>query len=427
MLIVSRTPNSAVQESGRLGYFVRWMNKPLPFPKPRHSALPGAEAQQSQRIPLDTSSRQRAHLKILHAGTRWNGQGLTRLQLAALVILSWTAVGAFENLPELVKGGAWYILAAKMIEAWAWAILTPALLLINKRFHAEKQSIGRVILLFLFLSIPFSLIHTYLTGLLLYPISEVSWNPLRNSEYFIHYNLGGWTHYCAAVSILQAVRFSRSQLQLERVERSLSESRLLALRLHLEPHFLFNSLNAISSEVEKRPKVARKMIADLGALLRSSLDFKETLEVSLAQEVALLERYVSIQKVRFGERLQIRFEVDPDTLSARVPPMLLQPLVENAIRHGIERRRSGGTIVISASRSGDELRLTVSDDGMGLPAHWTMDMSAGHGLRVTVERLMALYPQLEDECLTIERRTGGGTEVKVRVPMYVADTNAPGA
>src|SRR5206468_3638425 len=126
------------------------------------------------------------------------------------------------------------------------------------------------------------------------------------------------------------------QLQLERVEKSLIESRLNALRLHLEPHFLFNALNAISAELGARPELARSMIGDLGALLRRSLDCKDSAEITLGQELALLEHYLSIQRVRFGERLAIEIEVEPDLLSLMVPSMLLQPLVENAIRHGIE-------------------------------------------------------------------------------------------
>ena len=198
------------------------------------------------------------------------------------------------------------------------------------------------------------------------------------------------------------------------------EARLNALRLHLEPHFLFNALNAISAEVAEEPELARNMIGDLGALLRRSLDCKDSPEITLAQELALLEHYLSIQRVRFGERIKITIDVEPNLLSAMVPSMLLQPLVENAIRHGIEGRTSGGTIAICGSRIEDQLRLRVIDDGVGLPRNWRLETSAGHGLRVTLERLSALYPESKAERFRIRRCEGGGTEVTIDIPLHEA-------
>jgi len=230
--------------------------------------------------------------------------------------------------------------------------------------------------------------------------------------------------YWAFAATLQAFNFyNRSltgQLRLERVEKSLIESRLHALRLHLEPHFVFNALNAISAEVAENPELARGMIGDLGALLRRSLECKDSGEISLAQELALLEHYLSIQRVRFGERMKIRIDVESDQLSAMVPSMLLQPFVENSIRHGIESRLSGGTITVSASKAADQLLLRVVDNGVGLPRDWSMETSSGHGLRVTLERLSALYPELGERSLTIRRREGGGTEVAIRIPLQRA-------
>jgi LytS/YehU family sensor histidine kinase len=234
--------------------------------------------------------------------------------------------------------------------------------------------------------------------------------------------MGGWFTYCALVGVLEAFkyynRFLSGQVQLERVERSLVEARLNALRLHLEPHFLFNALNAISSEVAENPEVARNMIGDLGALLRRSLECKDSVEITLAQELALLEHYLSIQRVRFGDRMEFRIDVEPDMLSVMVPFMLLQPLIENAIRHGIEGRLSGGSIVVSGSKAGEQLQLRVIDDGTGLPRHWRLETSSGHGLRVTLERLSTLYPEVGEKSLLVRRCEGGGTEVEVRIPLH---------
>jgi LytS/YehU family sensor histidine kinase len=212
-------------------------------------------------------------------------------------------------------------------------------------------------------------------------------------------------------------RFRTGQLQLERMERSLVESRLNALRLHLEPHFLFNTLNAISSELGDNPRLARDMIGDLGSLLRRSLDCKDTAQVTLAQELSVLDHYLAIQRVRFGDRIEIEVDAEPSAVSQMVPPLLLQPLVENAIRHGLEGRVSGGKVIISATTKAEHLDIRVIDDGIGLPRSWRMENSTGHGVRITRERLRALYPEAGADCLKIRRAKGGGTEVSISIPL----------
>lgn len=364
-----------------------------------------------------------------HAGQWRSGVWLTRLQSAALMALIWTAVGLFQTVPEMFKGFHGYVLLGKLIDAWAWALLTPAILLIDKRLTL-RPSAFRLSAIHLLLSVPFSLVHTYLVGLLTYPIAEMWWSPLRNADFATYYFLGGWMTYCAFVAILQAFKFYNrlltSQVELERVEKRLIESRLNALRLHLEPHFLFNTLNAISSEVVANPELAREMIEDLGTLLRRSLDCQDRTVITLAQELALLDHYLAIQKLRFGKRLDVRIEVEPASLSAMVPSMLLQPLIENAIRHGIESRMSGGTIAVSAQKSGEQLQINVVDDGVGLPVGWRMDACPGLGVRVTRERLEALYSGIAEHSFRVSRRERGGTEVAILIPLHQTGAEALG-
>ena len=137
----------------------------------------------------------------------------------------------------------------------------------------------------------------------------------------------------------------------------------------------------------------------------------------LAQELELLEHYLSIQRVRFGDRLEITTDIAPEALPMMVPSMLLQPLVENAIRHGIESRISGGEIIVSATLETVYLDIRVLDNGVGLPRNWRLDDTKGLGVRVTLERLTALYPKLRESCLTLRRRENGGTEVAVQIPL----------
>lgn len=351
-----------------------------------------------------------------------------KLMPAILIFLLWTAVGVFIAVPDMVDGFRWNETISKFVESWAWALLTPAVLLVDRKLTAAYQNVFRVAAAHLALSIPFSLIHTYIAGILLYPIPNIYWNPIKSTEFAIYFYLGGWGTYCTIIGVLQTFRYynryMNSQVELARVEKRLVESHLNALRLQLEPHFLFNTLNAISSELAASPELAREMIEDLGALLRRSLECQGSTEITLAQELALLDHYIAIQKLRFGERIDIQIKVSRSALSAMVPSMFLQPLVENAVRHGLEGRMSGGKIVVSARHVGDQLHINVLDDGVGLPPHWGMETSAGLGIRVTRERFQALYAEPGGHDFTISRRMGGGTEVAIRIPLHRAGAEA---
>ncbi|MBY8827408.1 sensor histidine kinase [Hephaestia mangrovi] len=378
------------------------------------------------RASLNAAARQQ-DVRIRYSPSPWANLWPISARSAGMIFLAWTVVGFFQFLPGIVNGLSWPFVASKLIEAWAWAILTPAILIIDHKLAWAENSIGKIVIIFALLSIPFTVGHTYLSAIIQYPISQIWWSPFRNENYTIYYFMASWQMFCAVAGILQALKYHNdlleNRLELERTEKTLIESRLNALRLQLEPHFLFNALNAISSDVTTNPRLARDMLENLGALLRSSLDCKERAEISLAQELELLEHYLSIQRVRFGDRLEIKIDAAPEALSMLVPSMLLQPLVENAIRHGIDGRISGGTIVIAASPSSDYLDIRVLDDGVGLPHDWRLDDSTGIGVRVTRERLAALYPESAEYCLTIGRRATGGTEVAIRIPLHRSESD----
>ncbi len=214
-------------------------------------------------------------------------------------------------------------------------------------------------------------------------------------------------------------RYLSSELRRERLERSFSEARLNALRMQLDPHFLFNALNTISSQVERDPRLARGMIEHLGDLLRLSLESKDKQEVALAEELAFLDHYLAIQKIRFGDHLRVDIRIAPDVKYASVPCLLIQPLVENAIRHGLSRRSSGGNVTISAQCVKGQLEIRVLDDGVGLPPGWTLEASSGLGLAVTRERIAGLHPDGRSH-FAVRRRAAGGTEVEILLPLRVA-------
>ena len=250
------------------------------------------------------------------------------------------------------------------------------------------------------------------------------WNGLLSIRFLVDalgsMFLWNWLVYWLILGAWQAYhyydQYIAGELRLERLEKSFSEARLNALRMQLDPHFLFNALNTISSQVERDPKLARGMIEHLGGLLRLSLESKDRQEVPLAEEMAFLEHYLAIQKIRFGDHLRIETQIAPEVKYASVPCLFVQPLVENAIRHGISRRASGGTVIVSAHRDGNRLDIRVLDDGVGLPTGWTLENSGGVGLSVTRQRVAELYPDGET-CFAVNRRASGGTEVEISLPL----------
>ncbi len=311
-----------------------------------------------------------------------------------------------------------------MVEAWTWALLTPGLLFLNRKlavYDLGPRWTWRAALLLL-LSIPVCMVHTYVAAVFLFPIAEATWNPLRDPTYAQYFFIGGWQTYVAIFGVLMTVELYKEnvteRLELEQMERRLLQSQLNVLRMQLEPHFLFNTLNAISSEVAGNPQLARNMIEDLAALLRLAIDYRDSTEIPLSQEIVLLNRYLAIQKVRFGDRLTVDTHIDPEVKSALVPCLLLQPIVENAIRHGLGGQVRGGAITISACRDNEHVEILVRDDGVGLPAGW--EAAKGLGITVTRERLTALYPG-EAGQFAIRRRESVGTEVLMRLPLRTSE------
>lgn len=371
-----------------------------------------------------TLRRKDAHMRTSSASydTPPDGRALTQAQLGLVIFLIWTAIGAGRSAPYILQGNALLPdLLEKLIDAWMWALLTPVLMYVDRQLTRLDANVYRQVAVLIALSAPFSAAHLYLTAAAQYPFPSISWSPFRSPEYTVHYFVGGWVTYVGMAGVLMAVKYYRrfvtSRLELERMEKRLLESRLNALRLQLEPHFLFNALNAISSEVGSNQQVARDMIGNLGELLRHSLAFGDTIEIPLSQELQLLEHYLAIQRVRFCDRIRIERHVEPEATQAVVPCMLLQPLVENAIRHGIEGRLSGGLVAVSARRAGDRVEIKVEDNGVGLPPGWRMESSAGLGIKLTRERLAALYHEEVERLFTVRRREGGGTEVIVSLPL----------
>jgi two-component system LytT family sensor kinase len=230
----------------------------------------------------------------------------------------------------------------------------------------------------------------------------------------------------AIVGALLAVRYAlalrarersaaAAELRAARLERSLAESRLSLLRTQLDPHFLFNTMHGVSTLMHEDPVAADAMLTSLGELLRASMSDNAPHEVTLREELAFSERYLGIQRARFGSRLRTETQIQPAAMRARVPSMLLQPLLENAIRHGIAPRRGGGSLEVEATVQDGTLRVFVRDDGVGPPAQGSDGHGTGIGLRNTRLRLAQMYG--EHASLELRRREPAGTEVAVILPL----------
>jgi two-component system, LytTR family, sensor kinase len=206
------------------------------------------------------------------------------------------------------------------------------------------------------------------------------------------------------------------EAQSARLAAQLAESRLGALRMQLNPHFLFNSLNAIGVLVrDQNTAAASRMLELLGDVLHSVLRSDARHEIPLSEEITFLEQYLAIEQVRFSDRLRVTWSIDDRLRSAAVPGFILQPLVENALRHGIAKRSDPGTIDVAARLDGETLVLSVTDNGPGVAAD---SDSGGVGLANTRERLRTMYGDAAS--LALDARSGGGTIATIRIPFSSA-------
>lgn len=234
--------------------------------------------------------------------------------------------------------------------------------------------------------------------------------------------------YWSLVGLCQAITNFRSSQERERraaeLEARLTSSKLQALRMQLNPHFLFNTLNSIAALVYVNPRAADEMLGDLSQLLRRSLDSMEEQELPLAQELEFIGTYLSIEQRRFGERLRLEQSVPNELMNALVPALLLQPLVENAIRHGIEPRRGPGLISLEAKQENKHLHLIVRDNGRGLPdADLNGSGRRGVGLANIQARLQGLYGQ--DQRFSVGNAEPEGCRVDIHLPLHLEPVPVP--
>jgi len=345
-----------------------------------------------------------------------------RVRSALTIFAFFTAVGLsltlYRYLDFLASGlriSFWEPFIWEMTGAWFAAPLFVFIARFARRFPLERGYIAARVPIHLGVLLAYSAIHTsllWVSRILIYPVVglgryDYGVMPVRYPMEFFHDVLA----YVLVVSILYLFD---SRVRGAQLESKLAAARLQNLRLQLQPHFLFNALNTISSVMYEDPRKADRMISRLSDLLRNSITDSEAQEVPLEREIETLELYLDIMRQRFEDKLSVDVRIAPEVRRALVPHLLLQPLVENSIRHGADPRSSAVNVSIVAGLEDGATRIAVRDSGRGLP---NGQFRRGTGLTNTAERLEKLYGQRHK--LAFQNCEDGGLLVTVDVPYHV--------
>ena len=316
------------------------------------------------------------------------------------------------------------LVPAELLFTYAWALLTPLVMFAAKRYPVWGQHPKRHWMFQLGAMLAFVVAHNAIFSIALASLdASVGFAGLPK---LFGQSLLAWTVldalvYCVLVVIHHAVVYYRVSkdraIRASQLEARLAQTQLQMLRMQLQPHFLFNTLHSISALMHKDVRRADSMVAALSDLLRMSLQNIGAQEVPLQSELDFLQRYVEIMSLRFGDRLKVSIDIDPETRDARVPNLFLQPLVENSFRHGFGDL-GAGAIAISVKRDGDMLRCDVVDDGRGLRA----GHKEGVGLASTRQRLAHLYG--ERHAFSLRGAPGEGVHVTMAIPFHPYDRAA---
>jgi two-component system, LytTR family, sensor kinase len=347
----------------------------------------------------------------------------SRALRASGAFVLWTALAGVFATQLYFAGLPWSVALAWTLPRWySWGLVTPLIFRLDRRLAAAATLPVR-----LALHVPLALVWTAVTIAL-----RLATRPLRGSalpDDVQMYVLDRFYSDLPIYAVIGGISFARLYaaqvrrgireahelaLRTADLERRLVEARLQSLRGQLQPHFLFNALNTISAFTESHPQMARRLMSQLGDLLRASLRHTAQPLVTLGEELTFLDDFLAIESARFEGRLQVSVHADDELLPRMVPAFLLQPIVENAIRHGVGPRLSAGRVDVSVTARGRMLNIRVRDDGVGLPPDWTFDRNAGVGLRNVADRLEQMYGTAG--LLKLVPVATGGVDVQIELP-----------
>jgi two-component system, LytTR family, sensor kinase len=406
----------------------------MPVPSDRSSTTavghkrPGSE---------DTALGKTAMEGRTKAGTREDAlgsSGAVGVPGILLWFLVWTALGTLSHIRYYVYStqaglhrSFWPELAEWLTCFYPWAFLSPLVFLLEKRFPLQRENLAKNLGVLALASVGFAYVG-YLAGQLFvaasqlwlgkpYSLNSSAWAiPLSEAgvQQTLYWSTAGASYIVRHFHRLREREREANRLALEKsqLEASLKQAELETLRMRLNPHFLFNTLQNISVLAQQDPRTASQMLTRLGDLLRVAFRRDAQPEVPLEVEIGLTRTYLEVEQMRFGERLSVVVEMAPGTEQALVPTFLLQPLVENAIKHGLRGKASAGRIQIQSAKQNGSLTVSVTDNGAGITPG---NLQMGVGLGSTCERLSRMY----SECgkLAVRKTQPEGTEVLVTLPL----------
>jgi signal transduction histidine kinase len=338
-------------------------------------------------------------------------------------IQAYNYVALFSEKPQPIE----ILLGLNMSYWYAWAILAPFVLWLARTYRFERLKWTRALMVHVPAVFLVTFAHAMLLGagrvatMRFLAGREVEWWLGVRERYFLYFDWEMMT-YWAIIAVSHAFEYYRESqeraLTTAQLQTHLAEARLQALQRQLHPHFLFNTLHTISALMHRDIDAADTMLARLSDLLRLTLERVGSQLVPLKDELDFINKYLDIERTRYGDRLHTTFVVEPDTLGAAVPNFLLQPIVENALRHGIGPKVGGGGVEVRAHHNGEWLQLVVQDDGYGVPPDRLDAFNTGVGLSNTRSRLEHLYPG--NHTFEFQTPPGGGLAVTIVIP-FAAD------
>jgi two-component system LytT family sensor kinase len=350
------------------------------------------------------------------------------------IVAIWVVLGLiyagpiyFEVRSERMGHAAWRIFSWGVLMWVAWAPLTPLMIWLARRYSLVGETWLRSLFVHLPAFLVISAVHSAAATVVLLtvkPFDNMGSSPMAFWPRFLSRMQGSFGPdlfvYAVVIGSCYALdyyhKYREREVVATRLEAQLAQAQLDSLRMQLHPHFLFNTLNGIVGLVrDNKNAAAVSMLVGLSDLLRHTLEHAARQEVELREEISFIKLYLSIHEMRFSDRLRTEFDIDPSTSKALVPNLILQPLTENALRHGLGRSADSGLIRITSEVEDGHLRLTVYDDGAGLPDDWQLKGSKGIGLANTAARLQQLYEN--DHQFDIRNRAGGGVEAVIVMPL----------
>lgn len=343
-----------------------------------------------------------------------------------LIFAGWTFLAFLFSGPQMIQAlrlnraeEGWKSVVGELIFSYLWFALTPFVIWLSKSFRIEGGQRFKSLTVHFLACIVLLLVDVLLFTVISIPFGWYSHLTPFSNRYFLlilNFTPSNVMFYWGIVVIEHALDYYRKlqdrELRASQLEAQLAQTQLQVLKMQLHPHFLFNTLNAISALIRESPDEADEMVSRLGDLLRMTLETAGLQEVPFKKELEFLKHYLDIEQTRFQDRLKVEMAIEPDTLDGLVPSMILQPLVENSVRHGVSPRPEGGCIKIKAWRDSSLLRLEVEDDGPGLGGDAPPKERVG--LTNTRARVSNLYG--DEHGLRLRHAAGGGLVVSLSIP-----------